>query len=1130
MWGASPPRKAAPVPGQQQRNNGGPPKKAAPVPDLPGTFQPPKKTAPRPGNSSSFSNDRGPPSKVAPTPFNNNNNSNNSGPPRKVAPLPFQQQQQQQQQSSNNNDPYASGPSSSILPRKSVPQVPYSNNSNTNSALPKRSSFTNSQPEERQATSQSQSQTQSNVSPSRGRGHFSGAAPRRKVNVTNPDNGITRLQNNTNNNNTEQTKNQNPSLANNNIINVSIATLGGAPAKQPNYRKNNNTSHSQSSERGREAEVQLKTSPKQPNEEYINRFSSYLDTKEYSDLVFQYEKYLTVNLDCHRIIVACHSPILRSMINNSSSDNSSSSNNNNNNNHQIITLSEQHGDPRSFTSILSWIYKRETPSISSGALHLTNVMGCATSLQIKELPNVILQDLLEQHPPIIELNNVISVMNVAYFYSLETLLMHCINVCVKEMSNDGFEKMIRKMCIENEAATIIEEDEKRNKSVIQESKKATDTNTETEHDRNDATNSPSKSKHSMLSSNSTVNSLVLRLLCSRTIAPMAMAVRYNLLSIVKTMLAEDSLPNSDLLTKTDEDGARPLELALRLGHDSLVEPLVSAGDKMVVNQRMTPSRRPSSIRPGGTRHDHFRIEAGEQTMLHLAAASGNVRHCRVLIDAGADVNAVNSYGRSPLHLATLSGDLDSLKLLLEKGVAPNLQDANGHTALHLVTGGDLPEDVLDVDLATFDDLNNTTSNSSNSASNSSTESSQGGQQNVQQLSQTSNNLSKKRSETSGEITFNFIPLPLSQAERVVDMLLKTKINVHIPDGKGRTPLHVAVWRGAFNITNRLLNAGADPAIKDYQGNTSLHFAAQTACRDSLFIVQALLGPLLSQDELTGGTGSTGISNTSPSPTRSTSITTLGLKEASKICSPNELNGQNVTPLHVASATCGTHDQSVDVVLLLLKAGGDPNMYDKRGLTPLHMLAASHLPQISNIPSTTSNQSVGYKLAKSIVDAGGSLDRKTGEGNHMTALHIALENSNFDLGNALVRHGAALSIPDTAGRCALSMCIGHAREVNLRKAMLLSCVTIAPYWVPDDALNNCMECGSEFSFSRRRHHCRHCGRLVCPSCSPKKCKIEKLGEKKNVRVCNPCLQVLNSPSVITDVGGNGGGFPEVTGGR
>ena len=86
---------------------------------------------------------------------------------------------------------------------------------------------------------------------------------------------------------------------------------------------------------------------------------------------------------------------------------------------------------------------------------------------------------------------------------------------------------------------------------------------------------------------------------------------------------------------------------------------------------------------GGTRADHFKEEhPGEQSMLHLAASSGNAHHCRVLLDAGADVNAVNSVGRSPLHLATLSGDLASMRLLLERDAAPNSQDAPGHTALH----------------------------------------------------------------------------------------------------------------------------------------------------------------------------------------------------------------------------------------------------------------------------------------------------------------------------------------------------------------------------------------------------------------------------------------------------------------
>ena len=91
-----------------------------------------------------------------------------------------------------------------------------------------------------------------------------------------------------------------------------------------------------------------------------------------------------------------------------------------------------------------------------------------------------------------------------------------------------------------------------------------------------------------------------------------------------------------------------------------------------------------------------------------------------------------------------------------------------------------------------------------------------------------------------------------------------------------------------------------------------------------------------------------------------------------------------------------------------------------------------------------------------------------------------------------------------------MYIGNAKDVKERRHALLSNVTQKPYWVPDDALKSCMECGADFSFSRRRHHCRHCGRLVCPSCSPKKIPIPKLLESKAVRVCNLCLKAVVSP--------------------
>ena len=40
----------------------------------------------------------------------------------------------------------------------------------------------------------------------------------------------------------------------------------------------------------------------------------------------------------------------------------------------------------------------------------------------------------------------------------------------------------------------------------------------------------------------------------------------------------------------------------------------------------------------------------------------------------------------------------------------------------------------------------------------------------------------------------------------------------------------------------------------------------------------------------------------------------------------------------------------------------------------------------------------------------------------------------------------------------------------------------PYiWIPDDKVNVCFACASEFSVVNRRHHCRSCGRLFCSNC-------------------------------------------------
>lgn len=54
----------------------------------------------------------------------------------------------------------------------------------------------------------------------------------------------------------------------------------------------------------------------------------------------------------------------------------------------------------------------------------------------------------------------------------------------------------------------------------------------------------------------------------------------------------------------------------------------------------------------------------------------------------------------------------------------------------------------------------------------------------------------------------------------------------------------------------------------------------------------------------------------------------------------------------------------------------------------------------------------------------------------------------------------------------------AVDASKRKAFEKSVVP----WAPDSDVNLCMTCGKSFMLTRRRHHCRLCGRIVCNKCS------------------------------------------------
>lgn len=80
-----------------------------------------------------------------------------------------------------------------------------------------------------------------------------------------------------------------------------------------------------------------------------------------------------------------------------------------------------------------------------------------------------------------------------------------------------------------------------------------------------------------------------------------------------------------------------------------------------------------------------------RSLLHIAARNGNYDICKMLIERGADVNAVEEdsdrarrYGSTcctPLHLAASANHAAICRLLLENGALALIRDDNGRTPL-----------------------------------------------------------------------------------------------------------------------------------------------------------------------------------------------------------------------------------------------------------------------------------------------------------------------------------------------------------------------------------------------------------------------------------------------------------------
>lgn len=140
-------------------------------------------------------------------------------------------------------------------------------------------------------------------------------------------------------------------------------------------------------------------------------------------------------------------------------------------------------------------------------------------------------------------------------------------------------------------------------------------------------------------------------------------------------------------------GARPAGWANENGRDAARDWLISHGAKVDLSRAAMMGRLDlvEQILAEDPEAAH-RVDAADWPPLVQAAGWGRLEVMRVLLAAGAGVNAAGAEGTTPLHAAiSWDGHVSAAKLLLASGADPTLTDHRGQTAQDLAARHDEPE-------------------------------------------------------------------------------------------------------------------------------------------------------------------------------------------------------------------------------------------------------------------------------------------------------------------------------------------------------------------------------------------------------------------------------------------------------